>query len=837
TPSSFDVSVWEFFWPLLVGASLVVAKPGGHKDPAYLAELIRSGGVTTVHFVPSMLGAFLQEPRAAACTGLRRLICSGEALSADLARHSSSVLDVELHNLYGPTEASVDVTYWQCDQGSDALAIPIGRPVWNTRMYVLDVALRPVPVGVGGELYIAGGQLARGYLNHPGLTAERFVANPFGEPGSRMYRTGDRARWNPGGVLEYLGRTDHQVKIRGFRVEPGEIEAALMGHPEVAEAVVAARDDDASGHKRLVAYVVPAVDATPDTPVLRRFLAASLPDYMVPSAFVVLDELPLTPNGKLDRKALPAPDLGAGVGAGYVAPRTDAEAVLAKIWGEVLGVERVGVEDNFFELGGDSILSIRVISRVRAAFSVEVSPRALFTNPTVAGLAAALPTDAVAGDGEVPTIPVLDRQGPLPLSFAQQRLWFLNEFEPNSSEYITPTALHLRGELDAEALNAALNALVARHESLRTTFGAVDGRGVQVVHPPYDVVVPVVGLSGLPGPEREAGLSRILEEEATTPFDLSRGPLLRVRLVRLAGDEHVLTLMLHHIVTDGWSMGVLIEELSTLYGAALRGEEPNLPALPVQYADFASWQRDRLSGEFLDERLEYWRRHLDGVAPLELPTDRPRPAVHTSAGALHEFEVPPGVTAGIKELGRQQDGTLFMTLAAACQVLFARWSGQDDIAIGTVVSGRDRAELERLVGLFVNTLVLRSQVEGERTFREFLAGVRETVLDAFAHQDLPFERVVDALQPERDTSRNPLFDVMVVLQNTPNEASGLPGLDAEDVELPSVTASFDVSIDFFERDEVLVGLLTYNTDLFDAPTAERMASHLQVLLEGIAADP
>ncbi|HMC03894.1 MAG TPA: condensation domain-containing protein, partial [Actinomycetota bacterium] len=654
-----------------------------------------------------------------------------------------------------------------------------------------------------------------------------------------MYRTGDLVRWRGDGVLEYLGRTDEQVKIRGFRIEPGEIEAALVGHPGVGEAVVVARED-AAGDRRLVAYLVAAPGSTlPAVAELRAFLAATLPDYMVPSAFVTLDALPLTPNGKLDRKGLPAPDPGAAAAGAYVAPRTEAEATLAGIWAEVLGVDRVGVEDNFFELGGDSIRSIRVISRLRAGFGVEVSPRALFTTPTVAGLAAALGADALSGgSGEISTIPVVDRQGPLPLSFAQQRLWFLDNFEPGSTEYITPTALALRGSLDVEALKVALDGLVARHESLRTTFDSVDGRGVQVVHEPSEVAIPVVDLSDLPEPQREAELSRILEEEAGTPFDLSRGPLLRARLVALAGDEHVLALMLHHIVTDGWSMGVLVEELGVLYGAAARGEEADLPPLALQYADFASWQRDRLSGEFLDERLAYWRRQLGGVAPLELPTDRPRPAVHTSAGALHEFEVPAGVGAGLKELGRSQDGTLFMTLAAACQVLLARWCGQDDIAIGTVVSGRERAELEGLVGLFVNTLVLRCGVAAHQSFREFLAGVRESVLDAFAHQDVPFERVVDALQPERDTSRNPLFDVMVVFQNTPNEASGLPGLEAEDVALPSVTAPFDLTIEFRELgDGVLHGMVTYNTNLFDAATIERMAGHLTRVLEVVAADP
>ncbi|HEX2264347.1 MAG TPA: condensation domain-containing protein, partial [Pseudonocardiaceae bacterium] len=610
-----------------------------------------------------------------------------------------------------------------------------------------DGALRPVPVGVAGELYLAGAQLARGYLNRAGLTAQRFVACPFGGPGERMYRTGDVVRWLAEGQLEFLGRADEQVKIRGVRIEPGEIEAVLLAHPGVADAAVIAREDR-PGAKRLVAYVVAAAGASaPDTGELHALLGRSLPEYMVPSAFVTLDALPLTRNGKLDRKALPAPDLSAATRAAYVPPRSNVERVLAQIWADVLETEHVGVEDNFFELGGDSILTIQVISRLRSALGVQMSPRAVFSNPTVAGLAAVIGAMSGIGDADaLSTIPLVPRDGDLPLSFAQQRLWFLDQFEPNSAEYIiTPIALRLRGALDVDALNSALSGLVARHESLRTTFHAVDGRGAQVVHPPERVEVLVRDLSDLPVAEKEPELARILEQECTRPFDLAEGPLMRPQLVRLDQQEHVLTVTMHHIVTDGWSTGLIDSELSVLYAAAVQGELPRLPELPVQYADFAVWQRDRLSGEVLAEQMGYWRKQLDGVAPLELPTDRPRPAVQTKNGALVEFQIPAAVTAGLRELGRRHDGTLFMTLIAACQTLFHRWSGQDDIAVGTVVSGRERAELTGLVGILVNTLVLRSQVDRERTFREFLASVKTTVLDAFANQDAPFEKVVDEL--------------------------------------------------------------------------------------------
>ncbi|MCA1693923.1 MAG: condensation domain-containing protein, partial [Actinobacteria bacterium] len=456
--------------------------------------------------------------------------------------------------------------------------------------------------------------------------------------------------------------------------------------------------------------------------------------------------------------------------------------------------------------------------------------------PTVAGLAGVLPVDAVADySGAVSVIPVVAREGGLPLSFAQQRLWFLDEFEPGGTEYITPSALRLRGELDGAALCRALSGLVARHESLRTTFELVDGRGVQVVHPPYEVALPVLDLAGVA--DRGAELDRVLAQEVSRPFDLSRGPLLRVTLVRLGTDDHVLIVMLHHIVTDGWSEGVLLSDLGELYRAELTGTKAELAVLPVQYADFAVWQRERVSGVVAEEQLGYWRGQLAGVSALELPTDRPRPAVRTTHGAVWEFGISAPVTSGLKELGRRQDGTLFMTLVAACQVLLARWSGHDDVAVGTVTSGRDRAELEGLVGFFVNTIVLRSQVPDTDTFSEFVADVKGTILDAFAHQDVPFERLVDALQPVRDTSRTPLFQAMIVLQNTPDQAWTLPGLDIEGVELPVVTAPFDISLNFQEFDGGLYGAINYNTDLFDPSTIERMAERLELLLTGIVENP
>ncbi|NJC74317.1 amino acid adenylation domain-containing protein, partial [Planosporangium thailandense] len=829
---SFDTSL-EGLVLLACGHELHVIDGQLRLDPPALVDYIATHRIDFLDLTPSYLQQLLPEGLLAEGRHRPKLVMlGGEALGASLWEELAATPDVTAYNLYGPTECTVDAL--SCRVTPDSRPM-VGRPLVNLRAYVLDARLAPVPVGVAGELYLAGPQVARGYLGRPGLTAQRFVADPFSGCGERMYRTGDLVRWTADGVLEYLGRTDEQVKIRGYRIEPGEIEAVLLGHPAIAEAAVVARDD--GGHQRLVAYVVPAPGQwIPSASVLRELLGGSLPDYMIPTAFVTLAALPLTTSGKLDRRALPAPDLTSIDPGGYVAPRTDVERVVANIWAEVLGVERVGVTDNFFALGGDSILSIRVIARLRGEFGVALSPRVLFTAPTVAELADAVEADTGSAE-PTPGIPVAPRDRPLPLSFAQQRLWFLHQLDPDGTEYVSPSAARLRGRLDVEALRAALTALVARHESLRTTFDSVDGRAVQRIHPAADVPLPVLDLSGLSADDRETELRAVLAQDATTPFDLRRGPLVRPQLVRLAADDHVLLFTMHHIVTDGWSTGIVTAELSALYAAAVEGDEAKLEPLPIQYADYAVWQRERLTDAVLADELRYWTNTLSEVPRLELPTDRPRPAVRTSAGGSYEFEIPADVTAGLKELGLRCDATLFMTLTATCQLLLQRWSGQDDIAVGTVVSGRGQAELDGLVGFFVNTLVLRSTVDRTRTVREFLAEVRETVLDAVAHQEVPFERVVDELQLARDPGRNPLYDVMLVLQNAPGQAPKLPGLEIEDVESPVAVAACDITLEFQERDGALLGALVYSTDLFDAATMERFVGHLLILLQGIVADP
>ncbi|WP_143265067.1 condensation domain-containing protein, partial [Amycolatopsis lexingtonensis] len=796
---SFDTS-WE--GPLLLadGHELHLIDDETRLDPAALTRYVRDERVDFLDVTPSYLRQLLPAGLLTGEHKPRFLMVGGEALGGDLWRELAAA-DTRAHNYYGPTESTVDATRAEVSGERPV----IGRPLGNVRAYVLDERLRLVPPGVPGELCLAGAQLARGYLGRPGLTADRFTADPFGAPGTRLYRTGDRARWTTGGQLEHLGRLDDQVKVRGFRIEPGEVEAALRAHSGVSAAAVDARGG------RLVAYVVGSTDG------LRAALSRTLPAHLVPSAFVGLDRLPLTRHGKLDRRALPDPELTAATE--YVAPRNDREQLVADVWAEVLGVERVGVDDDFFDLGGDSLRGIRVVARLRDALGTDVPARLVFTAPTPARLAAELP-DAASPAERISLLPRDGGRLEAPLSFAQQRLWFLDEFEPGSTEYVSPTVLRLRGELDTAALDRAFTALVARHESLRTTFATVDGHGVQVVHPPHAVRVPVTD------GDLESALAG-----ATGPVDLHTGPLLRVALTRLAPDDHVLTLVLHHIVTDGWSAGVLLRELAALY----RDEE--LPPLPVQYADYAVWQRRRLEGAELEEQLSYWRHRLDGLPVLDLPTDRPRPAVRTKNGALHEFSIPAGTTARLQELSRQHGGTLFMTLLAACQLLFARWSGQRDIAVGTVVSGRERTELEGLVGFFVNTLVLRSTVDLRAGFGDFLGGVRDTVLDAFAHQDVPFDRVVDDLQPDRDTSRTPLCQAMVVLHNTPDTRPALPGLGVEELAPPVVTAGFDLMVHFQETAGRLDGVVNYNTDLFDAATIERLTGWLGTLLDGIAATP
>ena len=768
TPASFDVSVWELFWPLLTGARLVLARPGGQGDPAYLSELIAAGGVTTVHFVPAMLEVFTGAADPRQCAGLRRVICSGEALPGAAAQRFTGRFTAGLHNLYGPTETSVDSTAWACAAGAGTP--PIGRPIANTRVFVLDGWLGPVPAGVTGELYVAGAGLARGYLGRRALTGERFVACPFGA-GERMYRTGDLARWGADGVLVFAGRADDQVQVHGFRIEPGEIEAVLAACPGVARAVVAARED-APGYKRLVGYVVPAASTGDgDAAVaggaglagaVRAFAAQRLPEYMVPAAVVVLDDLPVTPSGKLNRRDLPAPEYGAAAGSGGRGPVTVQEEIICGVFAQVLGLEQVGPEDSFFELGGHSLLATRLVGRIRSVLGAEMPVRAVFDAPTPAALASLLKE---AGPARAALRP-RERPGRVPLSFAQQRLWFLAQLEGPSATYNIPVVLRLAGDLDTAALAAALADVAGRHEVLRTVFPAADGQPCQHVLDPAEVRwdVPITQVT-------EQDLAGAVAAVTGQPFDLAADVPLRARLLATGADAHVLVVVVHHIAGDGWSLGPLARDVSAAYAARCRGEAPEWVPLPVQYADYALWQREVLGdeddpGSLLSQQVGYWRQVLAGAPEeLRLPADRLRPAVRGHHGHAAPLRVPADAHRELAGLARARRVTMFMVLQAALAVLLARLGAGEDIPVGSPVAGRTDVALDELVGFFVNTLVLRTDVSGDPSFAELLGRVREVGLGALDHQDVPFERLVEVLAPARSTARNPLFQVMLTVQN------------------------------------------------------------------------
>ena len=1122
TPFSFDVSVWEFFWPLMVGAQLVMAEPGRHQDPEYLGRTIEQQEITTLHFVPSMLRAFLESGESKRCGKLRRIICSGEALSAELAQKCIEQIPAELHNLYGPTEASIDVTYWPCrpEDLADG-GVPIGKPIANTRMYVLDGEFEPVPVGVAGEIYIGGVGLARGYWNRPELTAERFIANPWGsEAGERMYRTGDLGRWRPDGNLEYLGRLDHQVKVRGFRIELGEIESRLLEHEGVREAVVVVREDT-PGDKRLVAYVVPdkvkahpvaqllrleqsgelpqaaryelpngmvishqnksetdfvyqeifeqenylrhgialsndacvfdvganiglftlsvlqrapgakvyafepippvfeslrinsllsggevhvfncglsraagsgdftwfkhnsvisgryadvkeeqetiktfmknqkgaevseetlesliqermeseqfrcrlrtvseviaaekieridllkidvekselevfegieeqdwekigqlvievhdldarlgrmqrllqgrgyevsveqdelleatnlytiyarrpereennavVVSSSRTAPVywnqkqlvtsLRVYLSAKLPEYMVPAAYVLIEKLPVSDNGKLDRKGLPTPDGEAYGIRPYEAPIGEIETMVAGIWADVLKIEQVGRSDNFFALGGHSLLATQVMSRIRQVFAVELPLRNLLENPTVAGLALRL--EKAARTTAPPLRPLPRDQHPR-LSFAQERLWFLSRYEAESSLYNVPVTLRLCGPLKIEALHASLQEIVARHEVLRTSFPEIDGVAVQNIAAAIDLPMPLVEMV-------ESEMPQFVRQQVRLPFDLATGPVIRACLLQLGGGDHVLLVVLHHIACDGWSLGIMLEELTELYGAFSRGAVSPLAPLPVQYADFAEWQRQWLQGELLEKQTAYWKAQLTGVEPLDLPTDRPYLTKPTFSGATEKALLPKILAEQLRFVSHQQGVTLFMTLLTGFKILLHRYSGQTDIAVGSPIANRTRPEVEPLIGFFVNTLVLRTALAGDICVTQLLQQVREVSLQAYAHQDIPFERLVEVIDPPRSLGRTPLFQTMFVLQNAPLPTVSWEGLEVTAGLLETDTSKFDLTLAVREDAEELELSLEYRTELFDAERMQRMLQHYRILLEQIVA--
>jgi amino acid adenylation domain-containing protein len=840
TPITFDAAGRELFPTLLAGARLIIVEPDAHRDTRYVAEKMRDHSVSILHCVPSFLRLLVAEPAFAEVITLRAVMSGGEALTSDIVAEFGRRSKASLYNVYGPTETIIDSAYWLCNGTSDASIVPIGRPIPNARMYILNSALRPVPIGASGELYIGGVSLARGYLNLPSLTAEKFIPDPFSsEPGKRLYKTGDLARYLPDGNIQYLGRGDYQVKIRGFRIELGEIEAALARHSSVAQAVVTVHEG-AHGERRLVAYVVAQPDCAPTAIELRVFLKDKLPEHMVPAVFLMLDRFPLTPNGKVDRRGLPAPgDARPELNKAFVEFRTPTEELLVDMWSQVLGVERVGIYDDFFDLGGHSLLATQVVSRIRETFQVEMPLRRLFETPTVAGLAESLELSR-RGDKSLQLTPIqpVPRDGDLPLSFAQQRLWFIDQLDPGNSVYNFPVAVRLKGSLNLPALEQSLNEIVRRHEALRTTFSTVDGQPTQLIASRLNIGLPVADLRELCEVAREKEVQRLVVEEVRRPFDLEKGPLLRASVLRLAEDEQVGLLTMHHIVSDGWSAGILVREMATLYQAYCSESPSPLPELPIQYADFAYWQREWLQGEVLQRQIDYWKKQLDGAPPLlELPEDHPRPAVQTFRGGHQSLLLPKAVGSGLHALCREEAATLFMTLLAAFKVLLQCYTRQDDLVVGTPVANRNRLEIEGLIGFFVNALVLRTDLSGNPSFRELVRRVRKVCVDAYAHQDLPFERLVEELHIERDLSRNPLFQVMFVLQNAPLRAVELPGLSLNPVIADAGTTHFDLTLHIVDSEQGLVGTVAYNTDLFDADTITRMLGHFQTLLEAIIKDP
>jgi len=831
TPFSFDVSVWEFFWPLMTGATLVVARPGGHRDAAYLARLIADERITTLHFVPSMLQIFLEEPLIADCKTLRRVICSGEALPVELERRFFRQLDAELHNLYGPTEAAVDVTSWRCRPASSLATVPIGRPIANTQIHLLDSRMNPVPAGVAGELCIGGLNVGLGYLNRSELTAEKFVPDPFRDaPGAHMYRTGDLARYMADGAIEYLGRLDHQVKIRGFRIELGEIEAVLNQHPAVRESVVVAVEH-ATGEKRLAAYLVPAGDEPVDVAKLSAHLRVSLPDYMVPATFNVLHRLPLSPNGKVDRRALPAPEITPCLDDStttFDPPRTFTEELLAQLWCAALGVDRVSRGDDFFHLGGHSLLAAQLASRIRTTMRVDLPVRRIFEHSTLAALAA-----SIDGDMREDPHPAIPRRAPASesqLSFAQQRLWILDQLSPGDVVYHLPLAVRIDGALHYEALEKALEFVVSRHESLRTHFIARDGVPVQVIAAESDAPIDTVDLQSVM-------IQDALLDHVRTPFDLGNGPLIRARLLRVSEMEHVLSIVMHHIVSDGWSVDVMLRELTAAYGAYASGRLPDLKPLPIQYADYAAWQRERLEGSSFGSQMNYWRRQLENLPMLNLPSDRPRPRVQRFRGARRSATISPAIAEQVTRLARQQNATTFMVLLAGFQALLARYTAQNDIATGTPVANRNQTETEGLIGFFVNTLVLRTRLDGDPSFTDIVSRVQEVCLGAYTNQDLPFERIVEELRPERHLDANPLFQVMFTVRETGSTDLRIPDAAIKVLEPPEGISKFDLTLEVELGKAEFRAAVEYDTALFDAATIDSLILNFETLLGAAAADP
>ncbi|TRT98013.1 MAG: amino acid adenylation domain-containing protein, partial [Microcystis aeruginosa Ma_AC_P_19900807_S300] len=837
---NFDASIWEIIMAMGAGAALYLDSKDALMPGLPLMGILKDYGITHIILPPSALAALPLEE----IPELQTIIVGGEACSEELSKQWARGRN--FFNAYGPTETSVCATVEKWTD--ETVKVTIGRPIANTQVYILDSHLQPVPIGVVGELHIGGLGLARGYLNRPELTQEKFIPNPFekdevipptplnkgGNESSKLYKTGDLGRYLPDGNIEYVGRIDNQVKLRGFRIELGEIEAVLSQNDAVQSSCVIVREDN-PGDKRLVAYVVPQPEINLTINEIRQFLRAKLPDYMVPTAFILLDAFPLTPNGKIDRRALPVPDLQSQ--GEYIAPRNAIEEKMAQIWAEVLKLQRVSIENNFFELGGHSLLATQVISRLQETFEIVLPLRYLFESPTIAQLSGVILKELQTGLGlKLPSIVPVNREDDIPLSWAQERLWFVNQLEGESGAYTIDLTMRLRGNLNIKALEKAFQAIIQRHEPLRTQFKLKDNQPIQAIDPNVTFTLPVVNLQNLSHSEQQ--VKNLLLAAASEPFDLESGSVLRVKLWQLQTEEYVLLLAIHHIAADGWSIGVLVDELSVYYRSFCTGTKADLPDLSIQYADFAVWQRQWLTNEVLDRQLSYWKQQLTRIPLLhQLPTDLPRPAIQSFRGGTERLQLDSQLTQQLKKLSQESGSTLFMTLLAGFAVLLSRYSQQTDVVIGSPIANRNRTEIEGLIGFFVNTLVLRFDLSQDPTFEDFLAQVRQTTQDAYDHQDLPFEMLVEKLQIERHLDRNPLTQIVFALQNAPSSPWDLPGLNIEEIPSGLDSVRVDLEVYLWDAPEGLGGFCSYNRDLFDAETIVRMMTHFKTLLAAIVENP
>jgi len=877
-PASSDISVWQFLAPILIGGRTVIADKETICNPEQLFKLIKAEKLSLVELVPVVLTGLLDyvsqlSTQERMLPDLRWMMITGEYVAVELVNRWLNMYPaIKVANAYGPTEAADDITQFTIAQPlpTNQRIVPIGKPLANLNIYILDSQMQLQPIGVPGEICVSGIGVGDGYWRNAEKTISSFVRNPFISSKQSLsrntkdliYKTGDLGRWLPDGNIEFLGRIDHQVKIRGFRIELGEIEALLTQHPAVRSTVVVVRED-IPGDKRLIAYVVPDLEARSQEYIkdaaiaselpttLRNFLQEKLPEHSIPLSFVLLEALPLTPSGKVDRRGLPAPDSSLrNREQTNIAPRTPVEEVITGIWTQVLKSDRVSIDDNFFEQGGHSLLATQLISRLRHIFQIELPLRHVFEFPTIAGLAQAVETMKRAASQaltrtqqvQIPPIVPVSRNCHLPLSFAQEGLWFIHQLNPNLPTYNSPAAIRLTGSLNIPAFQQSLNEIVRRHEALRTRFTLVEGKPVQAIVPNLTVKIPLVSLENLPEVEREREFLKLADREAKLPFDLAQPPLLRVTLLKLSETDHVALFIMHHIATDGWSIGILIQELSTLYEAfcSETAKQTLLPELSIQYADFAYWQRQYLQEKVLADRLDYWKQQLAGIPTtlhLEKLAGSPPLTTQTGECAAKSFLLPPDLSAKIRALSSQEGVTLFMTLLANFQILLYRYTSQEDIVIGTDVANRDRPEIEPIMGFFVNLLVLRGDLSGNPTFRELLERVREVTLAAYDRSDLPFAKLVEALRPDRSSSITPLFQVLFVLQNVPLPAFELSGLTVEVMELNTGIARFDLALFMEETERGIVGTWKYRTDLFHPDAIARISANLQTLLCSITQNP